>query len=933
MFKTTTITAAILALAATSALAQEAARLERVEITGSSIKRLASEGALPVITLTKSDIERTGASSVAELVAQLPSMQGFTQGSDSVNGGGGGATTASLRGLGSQYTLVLLNGRRIAPYTSGSDVNLEVLPLSMVRRVEVLVDGASAIYGADAVAGVVNFITESDTEAGGLNVRAGKPQRAGGANTKISVSKGFGSVEREGYNVVAGLSIDAQDQVTAQQRPWTSRGGVIPFDFEGQKYLLLQSSGNTNPPNATVNGVTYNPYLVLNKNCGPSVGSFQLGTRCRFNYSATVQLQPQYERKTLFVNGTAKLGGGFTGFFEYLRSDADVTGAFAPPAQPFSITAASPLWNRYIVPTLAAAGVQGAATRATIRMRLEDAGPRTDQFKTLANHFVIGANGEAAGWDVGGYLTHSVNKQTDNMVGGFSDFFRMSDLIAAGKFDPYNQGSAASKAAIAPAVLREASSITRSGLDLVRLNGSRSLFELSGGSAYLGVGAELGRQLYQYDPSRLAQAQSPLYPDDENFIVGGTLAAVPTKATRGVKSAFAEVQLPFFKGFEVSSAVRYDSYDAVDNAKSYDPLTLLPNGSGKQGKAYSKATYKLGLRFQPTKELLLRGSVGTGFRAPTLNQISAPLADGGVISGFKSCPAAATDPLFAGCRNTPYEYRLLSGGTPDTGATALRPESSKQATLGVRFEPSASLSGGLDFWAVKIDNALVLIDQDAAFSDFARYRSRFSVTSEPGTGDKVLTLNQTPVNAAVNKASGIDWDLAWRGKFEFGQLTLTYQGTYLLKNQYDFGFGGGLQTSLGKFGSDNAVALKIQSRLTATLASGGLTNSLTVRHRSGYTDATGDAVLSNLYFRNADGTAGDQVETFSGLKIPAQYLLDWQGKYSFSKSFSVTFGVTNLLDQKPHLSLKSTGSNMVGADPRYSDTVGRAFYASGAVQF
>ena len=157
-------------LAAAPAAAQDATQPEtqRVEITGSSIKRLNAETALPVQVFTQEDIQKTGITNVADLIQNLPAMQGFTQSSQSVNGLGAGASTASIHDIGEKYTLVLLNGRRLAPLNSGTTVNLNSLPLAAIDRIEVLTDGASALYGADAVAGVVNFILRKDTIEGEL---------------------------------------------------------------------------------------------------------------------------------------------------------------------------------------------------------------------------------------------------------------------------------------------------------------------------------------------------------------------------------------------------------------------------------------------------------------------------------------------------------------------------------------------------------------------------------------------------------------------------------------------------------------------------------------------------------------------------------------------------------------------------------------------
>ena len=137
--------------------ANGAVDVQRVEITGSSIKRIAKEGALPVQTLSRKDIEQIGAQSVADLIVALPAFQGYITASASVNGGGAGVQSASVHAIGTAYTLVLLNGRRVAPYGTGSAVNLASIPLSAVEKVEILTDGASTLYGSDAIGGVVNF--------------------------------------------------------------------------------------------------------------------------------------------------------------------------------------------------------------------------------------------------------------------------------------------------------------------------------------------------------------------------------------------------------------------------------------------------------------------------------------------------------------------------------------------------------------------------------------------------------------------------------------------------------------------------------------------------------------------------------------------------------------------------------------------------------
>jgi iron complex outermembrane receptor protein len=243
---------ALATLLAGSVRAQDVTDVQRVEITGSSIKRIAAEGSLPIQTLTLDDIKKSGATSVTELIQNLSSMQGFTTESQSVNGGGGGVTTASLHDLGSKYTLVLLNGHRMASFNTGSEVNLNGIPLSAVERVEVLSDGASALYGSDAIAGVVNFILKKDTTAGNIQAEVDVPQKAGGRSATASISKGFGDISKDHWNVFLAASFDKQQSLNASQRSFSKTGDLKFNDANGAEEVALLSS-NTVPANATVN--------------------------------------------------------------------------------------------------------------------------------------------------------------------------------------------------------------------------------------------------------------------------------------------------------------------------------------------------------------------------------------------------------------------------------------------------------------------------------------------------------------------------------------------------------------------------------------------------------------------------------------------------------------------------------------------------------
>jgi iron complex outermembrane receptor protein len=406
---------------------------------------------------------------------------------------------------------------------------------------------------------------------------------------------------------------------------------------------------------------------------------------------------------------------------------------------------------------------------------------------------------------------------------------------------------------------------------------------------------------------------------------------LPFDSSRKSKGAFLEVQIPLLKTLEATAAVRYDSYDAVQNSANFD-ADLNPIKAAVQGNSASKSTYKLAFRFQPTQQFLVRGSVGTGFRAPTLSQITNPLTDYGVVGNQYDCPAKAPDPLAAGCRAIPTQYKLQSGGNPFSGAGGLKPETSDQATLGFRFEPSNQITAGVDYWSVKIKDQITSVPESTAFSKFSQYRGLFSVTTEAATGLPILTYNDVPFNAAVNVAKGFDFDVTLRNKLPIGGLTTQWVATYLTESYYDLGFGAGKEDSMGKYGSNGAVSFRMQSRLSNTLVTGPLAQTLVWKYRPGYKDRAFEAGEATVRLVSATGGFGSFVD-FAGLDVPAYSLFDYQARYAVNKQMTVTGGILNLFNKKPPLTLKLDGGNMVGFDPRYHDGRLRTFYVSAGYKF
>jgi iron complex outermembrane receptor protein len=935
MFKKTKLCTGILTafagsltMAALPALAQT---VERVEITGSSIKRVDAESALPVQVITADDIKRTGATSVTELIQNLPAMQGFTSASQSVNGGGGGATTASLHALGASYTLVLLNGRRVAPYTTGSTVNLNSIPLSAIERVEVLTDGASALYGSDAIAGVVNFITKKDSTSGDFSATAYIPQHSGGGSYTASVSKGFGDLARDKFNILLSASYDKQKALFANQREF-SKTGILKFKDQGADQEIDLISSNSVPANARGvllsdgSTINFNPSLLKTGSCPP--GQIKSGFQCFFDYSATVESIPASERTSLYGSARFQPTDSISLFTEVAFSRFYNDPVYAPPAQP-GLPISAALLVKDINPYLAAVGKPGTtAVSGSMNLRLFDAGGRTDRYQTDSTHIVLGGDFSYRGIDFTASYTHSENKQTDTAKGGYASVNAFNALVASGKWDPLMDGAGTSVAILAPIVLNQVLDVSKSSIDVISARGSTTVGKLAGGDIGVGAGIDYTKQKYIDNPSAILMGNNALQPTFTDSILGGGGGALPFDSTRNSYGIYTEVNLPVLKTLEVTASARFDGYDAVSNSKNFD-ATGTPISAATQGTTNSSGTYKLSLRFQPMKELLLRGSVGTGFKAPTLANVTLPLQSGG-SSGFHTCPPGLSAAKAALCQPGSYEYNIQAGGNPATGAGALKPEQSTQWTIGFRYEPATFLSFGADLWTVQLKDQINTITENTAFGNGALYESLFKVAPDPVTGTPTLTFLSVPINTGKAFYQGIDLDAESKLDTPIGKLTTRLRGTYMIRADYQQPGLPGYYNSLQHIGADGKLTSRYLISASANLKTGGFSNTLTMNFRPGYRDDTTDYCQTD-----AAGNCLKYGPDDLGRQVSSMVVWDWQTRYEFNKAISFTAGLKNMFDKKPPFSVNDQAStgNVRGYDPRYADPIGRQFYLSAGYKF
>lgn len=922
MFKPTLLTRGLLvafgSCLALGALAQDA---QRIEITGSSIKRVAAEAALPVQTFSQEDIKKSGVTTVTDFIQQLPVMQGFTVAADSVGGGGGGITTASIHDVGEQYTLVLLNGRRVAPATSGTTIDLNSIPLAAIERIEVLTDGASALYGADAIAGVVNFILKKGEAPFQLDVRYNKPQHKGGESFNLGVSKGIGNLERDGFTVFGSLSYDRAKQLKAADRDF-AKTGIISFkDQQGRELNFFNGSSRSVPPNIDVryknpsdtnpnrvSTTSFSPYFLENGACPPS--HVDIGRQCFFDYTSSVEISPEQERKSLFGSAEVKLGNsGFKLFTDMAFTDASILARIAPYPAEFGIPVGHPLYNKYVLPYLTpaqAANVQSV----NVKYRLYEMGNRAYDYRTKATHLVAGVDGTAAGWDLNGAVTVSKQKQLQDYVGGFplADKFNQA-LLDDRTIDPFPYALGTLPAADLAALNAtqflgnyNTTDIKMTGADL---RGSRDLFKMGGGAAKLGTGVDWRKTSYKVAANPEVANAEILFDDPQPEY----------DLSRSAMGAFVELQMPITKELELTGSARYDQISGVDDG-------ILKK---KFGDKQTASTYKISGRFQPMKSMVLRASYGTGFRAGTMREIAQPLVDFGVTGGSYACPFNSTyDPLgyiAQGVICDDIQKEVFQGGNAD-----LKPEKSKQWTIGMVFDATDSLSVGLDLWSVNVRDAITSVSERLIFADPAKYLSLYTIKHKTSNGLDYIAIKDMPINIGKLDNQGLDWDLTFRQKTGFGRFTGKLSGTYMIRSRYTTpGTDDQWETSLGRFGSNDAVSFRNVISALASLDSGSLTNTLRMNYRSGYKDILHDE----------DNCAVDDGENCiaTQLDVPAYYTFDWQTTWKAMKGLSVTFAVTNLADKKPPLSLRNTGSHQLGYDPRYASPMGRTFSLSAQYQF
>jgi iron complex outermembrane recepter protein len=907
MFKRTKLSAAALvALGGAAIFAAAPARAQdtqRIEITGSAIKRIDAETAVPVTVVRFDDLKKEGITTIEQVMANLSSMQ-VQQGTSQVVGlVTGGAAFANLRGIGQNKTLVLLNGRRIANNAFDSSApDLNMIPFAALDRVEVLRDGASSLYGSDAVGGVINFITKKDFRGGAITIGQDWPIHSGGESWNGNLSGGYGDLAKDGFNVFAVLDRQQQDRLGGTQRPFNTRykGGLSP---------------TTNPANYFQAGDTGNPTAptcAAGTNLIPNAAANALG--CQMTTSSFVDYIPRNERSTALIKGTLKLSEAHELGLEYFKSQDVVQSQIAPvpygglrqnPFLPDGVTP-NPYYpghsgnsfvpNIPLDPAYNNGGSPPAGTQPgyiNVKWRDLPNGPRQDQNINTQQRLVASLTGVLGGWDYQAAASYNENKVKENLL-GYSNGAIITGGVLNGVINPFGPQSAAGTALINSAALNgniQNAKGTTSGVDA---HASKEMGDWLGAGrpAALAIGTEWQRQKFisAANPSYAALVVS------STGIDPGTL----NEGSRNVFAAYAELNVPIIKTLDVTASVRYDKYSDFGN-------TTNP---------------KVNFRFQPTQQVLVRGSYSTGFREPSLYDINSAQAytnttqqndpincPGGVVAAGKT-PAIS-------CQ---AQFESLTGGNKN-----LQPEKSKNASFGLVFQPIPSLNLGVDFWWLRLTGQIGSVAEDvvfgpAALTTFAGLFHRNpqgnlatdgSQCPDPTTCGYVDLRTQ---NLGGVNTNGIDFSADYNLRAgSWGNFTLGMNSTYVSKYEYQDYTQGPWNQNVGVYVGTGPV-FRWQHNATVNWASGAIGAGMAIHYKSGYVDS-----LSG-------------VNPSPGRSVSPYTTVDVYGSLTVQKSLTFILGVRNLFDRVPPLSYQ-TQTFQAGYDPRFTDPTGQTIYVRGTYAF
>jgi iron complex outermembrane receptor protein len=892
-------------------MAQEAAAPQRVVVTGSLISRTDTETAAPVQVITAQDIQRSGKTSIAELLSDLAANGAGTLGTGFSGAFANGASGVSLRGLTVGSTLVLIDGHRMSPYAIGDDsqrsfVDVSNIPFDAIDSIEVLKSGASSLYGSDAVAGVINIKLKKNFTGLRFAAESGDTQHGGGKTNRASISGGIGDLDTDGYNAFFTAEWRKQNAITINDRKnfawddldWSKRGGQnlqygVPTARNG---FLTAASSPFLYTNGTGGAQNAANFVFLDPKCNYNL--YRAGG-CAVNDTYGF-IQPETENDNVLVGFTKKLGADWELAVKgsYFQRDnlnnRGMPGAYSPT----SFAGYNVNNNGTLIPgvgamttTFAPGAVVGAGLTNTLpgTARLYGYipganGASQQQNRAVTTRFAVDLTGSAMGWDLqlGGGLTKS---KADVQGTGYIDRVTLYKLMRAGTWNALGGNAQSLIDQVQPTL----NNSLESKLNYIDVVGSRELMpQLGAGPLSLALGAHWHKRTWDAPASPLTvtgQAASTtafVFGDETNSAVFAELASTP------------------IKDVEVHLSSRYDHFDTNN---SFTPAATA--------------------KWSPSKQFALRGTFARGFRNPnpaetgnsgsffTFNGINDPIlcANGQQYSAGNVPTACNISPTYVQRPN------------PD-----LSPEKSKSYTLGIVLEPFKGLNATLDYYKIDVKNQIVtaagndpsyvptFVRGPAVPLDIATGVGQTVVTGVPQAGP-ILFAESRYINGGSTKTSGIEgdigyrWNLGDKGVFRANVSfahTFSYEQT-VGDTTYQLAGTQGPSVVSGATGSP-----KDRAQLSLGWVKGPLDVNTTFNYTSdfsaldpsvGGTDcktASAD-ITSRAYFQNLEQPmAYCHVQSFTSTNLNIQYKV--------SSNLTLKGSILNLFDRQPPFDLSTYGN-------------------------
>jgi iron complex outermembrane recepter protein len=753
----------------------EAEPVQRVEITGSSIKRTDAEGALPVTTVSREEIERSGAVTVADVLKRLP--QSGSQSIDQRATQGGfnpGGEAIALRDLSLNATLVLLNGRRLPTYplssVNASFVNLDQIPASAIQRIEVLKDGASSIYGSDAVAGVINIITRKDYRGIEAALRYGEAARGDPRETVFNLGAGFGDMGQDGYNVL--LSYEHLNRTRMRQidRAYLSnsnhsaRGGYdrrLPYSDPANALDLATGA------------------LLVSPACPPDS---QSGGLCLTDFARYGTVVPATTRDSLYTRATAEVSPTLQLFGELIAGREKSSSLFSPDLLTGSLAVpASASGNPFGSDVLPLGVIPGAPQRE-------------EAITTDSARLLLGARGSAGEIDWEAAASHARGKSAYAFYNQLVSE-PTAAALANGAVSPFGvqTNDAAAIAALLDAGRRNSES-TSSELDA---RFTTPLLELPAGRLEMAAGTAWREE--GLDDATAANVSTLINGVDYGRRDG----------SRRTASAYVEFVAPVLRSLELQLSGRYDRYS--DFGSTTNP--------------------KLALRWNAIESLVFRASAGTGFRAPSLPQLvqgnSVAFANG--IVDPQRCPATGSSLDCGG-----GSFNLVTGGN-----AALQPEESRSRSLGFVWDVGRAVELTVDRFEIDYRDQIRTFDIDTILANETTTTGALVVRGPASPQDvalgipgPIVEIRNLPINAARTEVVGWDVELNLRWTLgDWGRFTWNNAATTIDKLREQAEPGGAFVDQAGTYQKPRT---RLVSSLDWTIASWDAR--LAARYTGGYTD-------------------------------------------------------------------------------------------------